>query len=60
MGLILARFTFRLYAAKPQLKFWGVFCLSNRRWLFQLIQHCNHSLLFFNWFHFHPPFLASF
>nr|DAQ41482.1 MAG TPA: hypothetical protein [Caudoviricetes sp.] len=30
MGLILARFAFRLCAAKPRLKFRGVFCLLNR------------------------------
>lgn len=50
MGLILARFIFRLYAAKPRLKFRGVFCLSNRRWLFQFIQHRNiaFSIVSFN------------
>ena len=46
MGLILARFAFRLYAAKPRLKFRGVFCLLNRCWLFQFIQRRNNSLLF--------------
>jgi hypothetical protein len=46
MGLILARFAFRLYAAKLRLKFRGVFCLLNRCWLFQFIQRRNNSLLF--------------
>ena len=46
MGLILARFASRLYAAKPRLKFWGVFCLLNRCWFFQFIQRRNNSLLF--------------